>query len=530
MFMKLTINKLAAACTLALTGGVAQANLLSDFGAGDIVIYAGGATATDGVLENLARASVGGYCDAGTIDIYTGANQRAIFCTSTSRVSGIAAGSQIAFLKESAGGSSNGVVPLIAVGNGAAHALQWLDLAWLRDNSGCTTVALLATDTTETGLLDVTRRWNCAGTGLLTAADTSGSATFDVNMGISDTEPALSSPPPSSTDQAKISSKAGIHIVFGVAVNEKLYRALQRASGKSTDNTAANMPSLTEAQVRGLYSGALQNWDQILVPGTSPQRGLVANEGVVAGGDPPTAQGSNDDGAVYMCRRVASSGTQATAESYWFSQRCISGGTTFRGPSDGSSIADTAFSGSFATGPVTIVGNQTVNAAPSSGNVRTCLANLNAADVWAVGVLSHEVTGSHQSSGVYMVGINGVGPSLANTANGKYGYYSENVTTVVADGNPGALAATDPRRIVIEHIRTNLSEPVSLAATNTTFVGRPWGDGGSMAIENGLSALVNSPQPVTPSQMISNPVNSSTKFGNNCVHPVASEPSAVPIF
>jgi hypothetical protein len=354
-------------------------------------------------------------------------------------------------------------------------------------------------------LNDVTRRWSCAGT--LTAVDTAGSPTFDVNMGVSDTEPALSFPTPSATNIARLSVAAAVHISFGVPVTLALYTALQEAQGL----TSSDVPSLSRTQVRGLLSGALFDWNQI----TDASGDGLAESSLVT-----TAPANT---SIYVCRRVASSGTQATAEAYWFSQRCIAGGTTFVEPNDGSTALDTTWVTANAA-------NGTVNAGPSSGNVRSCLANYNSANVWGLGVLSNEVT-SGQMVGFRMIAIDGVAPTLANHANGLYDYYSESVTTTIAQGNPGFIdtsgTSTDLRGRLIAHIQTNISEPVTLAQINAPFVGRPWGNGGSMAIPNGVSAIPNA-SPASDGDMQTNPVDTSTKFGNNCSGAVAINDTPVP--
>lgn len=508
--MKMTMNKLAAACSLALAGG-AQANVLNDFDSGDVQVYAGGATATDNVLENLSRAVTGGYCVAGTIDIFTAANERAVFCeTNGARVTGFLASpnTQIAFFKESQGGSSNGVNPLIAVANSTGHTLRWLDLAALKAATGCTTVALLAADTGQTGLNNVTRRWSCNAT--LTAVDTAGSATFDVNMGISDTEPGLSFPTPSAVNVAKLAADPGVHISFGVPVTQALYTALQQAQGLTVGDSPTQVPSLTRSQLRGLFSGALFDWNQITTP---------AGDGLQASALTTTNPANT---SIYVCRRVASSGTQATAEAYWLGQRCFSGGSAFVEPNDNSSVTNTVWV------PANVA-NGNVNAGVSSGNVRTCMNTYNTANVWGLGVLSNEVE-SGQLTGFRMIAIDGVAPTLANTANGLYDYYSENVTTTIASGNPGfidvSLSAPTNRGKLIRHIQKNISEPVTLAGINSPFVGRPWGNGGSMAIP-GAAATPNA-SPVSAATMQTNPVDTSSKFGNNCSGAITFRDTPVP--
>jgi len=289
-----------------------------------------------------------------------------------------------------------------------------------------------------------------------------------------------------------------------------LYRALQVGQGITAkaecdtaleQDTTACVPSLTRSQIRGLYSGRIVNWTRL--------RDINGNALPSAPG--VTAPASN---VVHMCRRVGSSGTQASFETYWLAQRCESGSPAFALPNDGSSITDTTWI------PANVA-NGTRNAGVSSGNVRTCLNTYNTANRWGVGVLSTEVTNA-QMVGFRMVAVDGAAPSLEHVANGDYDFFTENTLNRVADGFPGALLATDPRRIAIEYIETNLGLPAIISEINLGFAGRPWGDGGTLAIAGGFA---QNPTPATKAAMASNPVNTVSRSTggttNNCNPPIA---------
>jgi hypothetical protein len=518
-----TRTKLGAAVALALGGANVHALPLSSYDGTVVNVYVGGATATDNVLENVALAATGGWCLSGSIDIYRAENERVIFCTvDATVVTTITAGTKIAFHKESRGGSSNGVIPLIDVASGAAHSLQWLDLNQLKaevvSSCGAGTAAGGGTlkaytnhssDLPTTGAIE-----GCLQ--LLTPADTAGSALRDINWGIADHEPALSYPAPTESGIGKLASRPGVDIIFGVPVSLKLYRALQAAQGKPTDDLPTSIPSLTPAQIRGLYVGFISDWSTITNNAGTP----------ITTATPPASN------SVYVCRRVASSGTQSSYESFWLGERCPGfAGASFVTPNDGSGIEDVNYV------PVTNPPAGTVNAAPSSGNVRECFLAMDNQNRWAIGTLSTEVTSGNLSGSAFrMVAVNGFAPTLQNVANGSYEFFMTNSLNKVRDPVPpeaplpGHLDSSDPRRILIEYIENNIGSPSLLALINAPFGPRPWGNGGALAI--GGSAAAN-PAPATAAEMSSNPVNTNTRSPlgatNNCSPPVHFGGSSGPV-
>jgi ABC-type phosphate transport system substrate-binding protein len=523
--MKHKQTALALAVVAALGAGNANALTRVEY-ATALKVYFGGATATDNVLESTFLAADGdGICDtffgAASIGVWRAANQRVVTC----RVSNdnpvtagkgfatrAAGGTAIAFHKESAGGSSNGVNPLIAVAKGQAHSLRWLNVGGLAND--CTVTNVPATPST----LAYTDHSGCAL--VETTADTAGSAgaagTFDANGGISDNEPALAFPPPGA-DAGLLTSVPGIQILFGVPVTTALYRALQVAQftdpnctsdtnaalNVDSRDSAACVPSLEKQQVSALYSQGITDWSEFKGPtGVA----LTVYPGVSAPADT----------AVRICRRVSTSGTQATMEALMLNQRCASGVVEFAVPDDASTIEDTVYS------PNQFTSGSLVNAAPSSGNVRTCLASANSNNFWGLGVLSTEVIAANYGAGnattppggngFRLVAVNGAAPNLVNAANGTYDLFSENTVNRVKAGGIGAV--TGQRLAIVELVSNRLGNVDALNTINGTFnINAPWGQGGVLA----LPAVANpSTAPYTLAELQANPIGTQTRNGNTC--------------
>lgn len=511
--MKLsTRSAVGLAVCAALAGTSAQALTRTEYAALPAAqkIYFGGATATDNVLEAAFIALNDlGICDTtlGNIDIYRAANERVITCkVSDTTTPGhgfatrAAGGTSIAFHKESRGGSSNGVTPLLNVSAGQAHSLLWLDVSQLAND--CTVVNKAATATAAAYI----EHSDCAT--VYTPADTAGSAVYDIHGGISDVEPSLSYPAPSTTEVARLTVNPGVAIVFGVPVSLNLYRALQHVQfagacdAALVNDTTACVPSFTREQVRGLFSGNSINWNKFKDVDGNNLNTAAALDGVVS---VPAS------GRVKNCRRVATSGTQASFETYFLHQRCVTGAPSFVSPDIGT-ITDTTW---VSTNGGALVTAHT-NAAPSSGNVRSCLNDANSQNVWAIGVLSTEITDS-QVGNFRFVGLDGAAPNLTNVANGTYDFFTENTLNRIADGNTGALTNGDIRREVVELVDERLGNTAGLAAMNADFDGRPWGNGGVLALS---SVTATATAPYSDAEMSAEPVNTQGRGGNNCTPPV----------
>jgi ABC-type phosphate transport system substrate-binding protein len=529
--MNLVRTSVALGVALALGTSAAQAFPRTDYAA-STKVYFGGATATDNVLEATFIAADGdGICDSTfPIDIWRSTNQRVITCVVTNenpvtagrgfpaRADG---GLKIAFHKESAGGSSNGVNPLIAVAKGQAHSLRWLDVGSLANDCTVTNVPATAS---RLAYID-----HASCTLVTTPSDTAGSSTFDVHGGISDNEPALAFPAPGK-DATKLLSKAGVQILFGVPVTTALYRALQLAqfptpalndcindndpaANVDTRDSEACVPSLEKNQLTALYTQNISDWSDFK---STTGVALTAVPGVTA----PT------DSSVRICRRVATSGTQASFEALLTGQRCASGALQgFAVPDDSSTVLDTTYSpNQFALGSL-------VNAAPSSGNVRTCMKSANTGNFWAIGVHSTELTDAQYGlatasvpaggEGLRFIGINGAAPNLANVANGTYDFFSENTVNYIKAGQTGALAAADARLKIVELVTNRLGNIDAINTINADYDGRPWGAAGILALP---AAGSPGTAPYSAAELAASPVGTQTRGANTCNPPFMVKP------
>ncbi len=493
-------------------------------GAAPLDVYYGGATATDNLLENNFLDITGGICAPGTIDIYrvqvANRGNRVTFCRVTAnQVAGFPAsdtttvpgvetgGTKVAFHKESIGGSSNGVVPLFN-----QTTLEFFNMTAA---GTCTDNGLKNTGSTT---LREYREW-------ISCPDTVEAKV--PNGGISDTEPNLSFPTPTQSQLDKLNSAPGLAVVFGVPVTLKLYKALQQAQGLTvgTDDVA-NTPSLTRSQIRGLYTQRITQWSQLR---SASNQTLITIPGVTA----PTnaATGGVADDKVFICRRVNSSGTQASFESYWLQGRCdakngSTGALVFAGGQ--SSTMDTGTTPSLQGFASRVTPNE------GSGDVRTCLNQHDTNGTWAIGVLSTEVS-STQLGGFRMVKVDGAAPNLATVANGDYDFFTENTLNRVKTGLTGE--ATGLTLTLLTYLETNIGKPALISLANSGFQGRPWGDGGGLALATSAGVTFNNPAQVDGAAgagtMRANPVNPQSRSlvgnkTNNCNPPVMVKPSPTP--
>ena len=483
----------------------------------NVNVFLSGSTAVDNTLLNteIAITGPGGICRAGTIDVYqigSGPTYRLTYCSATTGITNVTAGAPLAIFKESAVGSYNGAGPLVAFAKGGTSGLTQIDPAALASvgDAACTTSVPAAT----ANFSSYTLHASCAST-TVTLTQTNVAPIG----GVSDVEPSLLESPAgvaiAPSDLSFLKTAPGLDVVWGVAVTKQLYYALQAAEGlgsggtKVTGCSTANndapacAPTLTHNQVAGLYSARIINWNQF------------------------TGLSNATDQNVYLCRRDAGSGTEASFEAYFLGERC--------GLSDlAMPLEDDSF----------------VFAAGGTGGVRTCLQAIDqggsippfqsggttktfaAAGQWGIGVMSTEVTNANLTGAgdaIRMVAVDGVLPTLENTANGFWPYFSTDSFNLIAKGT-GLLASTDPRLGVFNAIQGRIGHPAFTALSNSAFTGRPWGAGGDLA-PAGLFFATNPPTiPATAANMVTTPTNGYTKSAsgavNNCDPPTPATNAA----
>jgi len=471
------------------------------------IVYFAGSTATDQSLEESFLLITGGLCTnanpsgddfaASTrIDVYRAANQKAVVCTKRSGVG--SAFTKMVFFKESNGGSGNSMKSVTNT------KLDYLDIAQVQGTFTCSTSTDVAHTTT---LMSYENHTGCS-----LRTGTNGQVP---DGGIADVEPALLGLTP--TQASQLTTRSVFGVVFSPAVSLNLYRALQEAEGKDkTKDDDANMPSLTESQLRSIYNNQIQDWGQLL-----NSAGVPITTVKPAAGATTTVGPAGGDGTVFVCRRGASSGTQASFQSQFSRQGIVTnpvvaGVTTFVEPDDPGQIAAPVSwtTDTMANGSVRVWGLN------SSGDAKNCLDAFHDQNHWAIGVISTEGTYSLDDGVATIenplpttttdaapnewrwIKTQGVAPTLMNVANGNYDFFTE---TVVNESS--TFAGTDAHNLITS-LLTTMGSPSSIAGINVAHR-NTHGDGGLLAIPGSPPTL-----PVTCATMRTNPTNTQRRTIN----------------
>jgi hypothetical protein len=493
----------------------------------DTTLFIGGATATDVALRSVILRQ-GGICQDGTIDVYQdgaspGAGKNiAIICTLGTAVGTLTAGTNVAFVKESNGGSDRGT----------AYVSQSTSLAF-RDpfthNCDATSTAVSASTSPLVGNKAYTAHYNC--TGGASPTSTAGNVTSVApDAGIADVDPRLfnvGTETVSDTDINALDTQPLYQPMFTVPVSLNLYRALQRAQGKSLTDLEADIPTLTSGQIRGAFAfGGLNSWAQI-----TSATGLPINH-------PSLTGGVTVSNTMYVCRRGDESGTQAGTAQYFLNERCGTATQTFKAPTNTvpntlgmPSGAATKQKGeiwvTLTTTSSTSTASRVVFAGAGSGDVRNCLDGHNDLDQFAIGMLSSESTydtvggngGSASStpgSQFRYVAIDGQKPTLVEVANGRYDFVMENVWNRRI--SPALSAGKDS---LADSILSAFANPTIVAST---LIQKANAHGYTGGLLPKLTTAVHGGVPATTSTITSNPVSAylkSTGSGvNNCNYPI----------
>jgi len=240
--------------------------------------------------------------------------------------------------------------------------------------------------------------------------------------------------------------------VFGIATNLKLYKAMQTAqlaSGSlpSTctvgDDTEACMPGFTSEQITSMFAkGRFNDWSNLSY----------------GAGNLVSANATNKPAntAVHLCSRASGSGTLATLQSVFENAPCsvneaIQAATTQTVYPAAANVAGTEQANA---------SEKVYHSTVGSGDLENCLATFDGYDTatktastkgivgngnfgagtgnpivlspatsagdfrWAVGILNADRNGN-KALPYRFVKIDGYAPSLVNTANGKYRFWSE---------------------------------------------------------------------------------------------------------
>jgi ABC-type phosphate transport system substrate-binding protein len=512
------MKTLIAIVCAALLLSFAQADALSlgEYGSSEgdtLELFASGSSAQDNALQRLFRI----LCAPKSLDVYHTANGevRLLFCrsrTGTGAIPGLPAGQKIAFHKSSVSGSGAGVGPLIQ-----RRTVEFLNVADLRAHLDERCPRAKRSVHPPEGELVAYRDYECIN--LVPAMEVP-------DAGISDVEPRFFLDAyrlaPEAVEQ--ISAHNSYAFIFGIPVSLGLRDALQEArfpranpcnphnphytdpvsiDRKTTvprGETEECMPSLSRTQIASIFAGTLTSWSQIVNPRGYPL--AEHSEGGVVR-SPPGVHPPSDD-QVYICRRVDTSGTQASYEMFFLNQRCTSGIPPF--VNSGSNV----FLGSV------------------TGDVKVCLTNLDERGIWAVGIMSTDNVESLKRDRWRFIKMDGVAPTLFNTYSGRWPFFVEQ--SYQWRNGHSAQPLQGPKLTLMAYIGLELANRSIIRDLDRGFR-HAWGSAGLMAISN--SRLVLPPQsqpdkPVTASMVDENPVLAVRHQSNNCSAVVAEYPTALP--
>lgn len=511
---------LGAAIATALLTSQAQAAITLDASGKPVVdpattniLYLSGASAAVTFIERLitsADVPVKDRICTGTVykykDAPVGSDQNAYLCvannTGANRNTGMPTNkANLLIYKRSAGGSAFGVSPIVAEANGNNTQAA---IEFMRLSAACSAPVLSG------GLQTLT----CPYT--LTDASTFFKQVPD--FGISDVDPAqftgVNTPAGFSnvtpTDVAKLTVKAASAVAFGVPVTLDLFKTLQAvqqttgevpASCALGDNSEACLPNLTSAQIASIHAGAWADWNALKV--------LDASDNTVKGlydwaaiNTPALLPG---DVALHTCRREKGSGTQAQSNIKFLAAPCTAAASAT------SPLADTT--ADFVEGD----GFPIIHENNSSGRVSNCLDELQVGNNanngfnntwgkrWAVGIHSLE----RSSANFEFVKVDGVAPTLANIAKGKYKDWAENTFQYginhfkATNPNLAGLSSTEiaALKLAADAVIKAAGAPQVMASLNNGFV-HSFGNGSFLAVPNNFApeadGAFNPARPVNP--------------------------------
>jgi hypothetical protein len=467
-------NLCATTLTLSAVAATPHAGALPVAPPPQIELYISGSSAQDEALENVIRLPAGiptapALCEPGSLDIYRGTiggtANRVFYCRTSRAIAGVQQGLRLAIYKSS-GGSGEGVTPV-----SAATPLPFLDLAKLPSTPACIDGQQVKA-TAE--LIAYTNHTSCNDAAKLARP----------RAGLSDVNPELVG-----GVTVPLTVRPQNQIVWGLPVSKNFRNALQTIQGLVPSgvphddplrDTEASMPSLARAQVVAIFVGAIRSWDQFYDSKGTP----LTRSALLAPGPPrdPDASGAspgayrpdaNSGSTVYICRRIATSGTQAAYEAHYLRARCEANALQFLTPNDGSNVTNGGDVNHLVRIPRPA---GSVFAGVGTADVRDCLDAHAQFNRWAAGLLSTENIGNNGNRKFRYVKVDGVAPTLLNAYLGRWPHVTEQ-SMQWRKSFDASLTSTAEGRI-IEFLATNLGLPKVIAALNSGFV-HSWGQGGT---------------------------------------------------
>ncbi len=475
MKLKSIVTATASAVALLAAGQAAAVNVepWQITGAETYTLLLGGATAQDKGIVLLMRR----LCAAGTMTQVAGNKTNVFFCDANGVDSlPIAAGTRLVLYKNSSSGSSSGVNPVANSTTIPFINLASLTQAQYTDGVTCPISNIAATP----DFADV-KVYNCG--------NNVGVVNSVPNGGLSDVEPPLlgyvKTTAPTNNE---LLSQAGPQVVFGVPVSLNFYRALQAAQGKALDDTEANMPSLTKAQITGIWTGGIPS--PIFFSDITGTKLAAAS--------------------FERCRRKNGSGTLASTRAYFTAEGCSIYPTKLMSPgNDGDATAP-----ALPAGVVAEYGGTT--------GVLGCLNASNAGGKYGIGMASMEtVPGSAYTSDAVWgtdagnwryIKVSGYAPTLLNVAQSKYDFVMEASWNYRGGANTtsGGPLAGDAKTFFDKMVATNSTQLV-IKELNTQFI-HSFGQSGLMGKPGTPTAPSAAPAGVlTAAEVTANPISTWTR-------------------
>jgi hypothetical protein len=475
-------------------------------------LFVAGSSAQDNGLQRLFRL----ICDSNTLDVYRGDSVRLFFCrtrTGPTALPGIPGGQKIAVHKSSFNGSGGGVGPLIQ-----RTTVNFFNAVEVRSQLDRRCLPEKRIRHAAEGPMTAYTEYECSNpTPVQEVPD----------AGISDVEPRFFLNAyhlaPEAVDALSVHSANAF--IFGVPVTRSLRDALQAARFPRNDHcnpanpryaelvelkaglrvkrgeSEACMPSLSRAQLAGIFAGVVTDWGQIVNPQGYAMAAKDLHSGQIV--SPPGVRPPSDE-RVYICRRVDTSGTQAAFEMFFLNQRCTAGVSPF--VESGTNV----FQGSV------------------TGDVTSCLTQIDQRNAWAVGILTTESVESVKDDRWRFIKMDGVAPTLLNTFNGRWSFFVEQSYQWRNERSEQPLQGS--KLALMAQVGLQLGNPAIIRDLNRGFR-HVWGSAGVMALD---TAGMNTPprpspgNPIDQATLDANPILAVRHESSNCSAVVAQYPTVLP--
>src|ERR1700742_69969 len=405
------------------------------------IIYVSGSTATDPAIQAFFKldpaVDANAPCKAGTYDLYKTSTGYVVTCTA-GPVFGSFSHTNFAFVKQTLGGSATGIHNV----NAGIAPGGFPDLT---NPTAFTATCGAGAGTGASNPFQAFNTFTC------TLAE---SATIVPNAGISDEDPTtfVGTGGVTNADATALTALHAVTVPFAAVVSVPLRNALQSAEGLTSGSEAlADVPSLSSAQLRAIYSGQMTSLSDLWV---------FNSAGVATQVDP---SGST----VHICRRGDTSGSQFATNIYFFGAGCSKGkgvGSVATPDNPG-----TQANGETWTGSSTQVGDF-VFAGAGTGDVRSCVASAkDPGDTvnYRIGFTSTDQA-IVAATGFRFIALNGDAPTIWNIQKGQYDWLTEdtfNSTTASLTRNGTSSASANA---IFNTLNTNLSNVNGLAGLNAS--------------------------------------------------------------